>query len=369
MTIKNIPKLCVFIGAGGVGKTTLSAAYAAALANQGYSVGLISIDPAKRLHNAFQVTSLEDKGTEIPIPNSKGKLIASIIHLEVSLKRWVHELNLNEDQKIKLFNNPYFIALSEKIATSIDTLAGIRIAEWMEMYPDTQYLIIDTAPGLHAIDFISKPEKVLHFLDSKMVDWLKWFVEENKLSKQPVMTRFIKLGAKKILDGLSVIGGKGFLLQFGEFLISIDTLILRSIERLKYSHKLIFSQSCHFFLVSSVRNDSLDIAIYIEQELKNMELNIQNFILNKCISETFWSEDNVQELLIEDHSKPTDFKNYFSNFIVNYYHQQNKIKKNWSSRSNVRKVPFFSFMEESKQFQILNLIEIGNFLIHKENEK
>lgn len=46
-------RLHVFVGGGGVGKTTLSAGYALALAQSGKRVGLLGIDPAKRLQSAL----------------------------------------------------------------------------------------------------------------------------------------------------------------------------------------------------------------------------------------------------------------------------------------------------------------------------
>lgn len=84
------------------------------------------------------------------------------------------------------------------MATAIDTLAAIRVAEWLEQYPDTEELVIDTAPGIHAIDFIAKPEKVSLFLDSKIIDWVKWFVGSAN-EKQSFVARAFKSGAKKLL--------------------------------------------------------------------------------------------------------------------------------------------------------------------------
>ena len=45
-------RLLPIVGSGGVGKTTLSAAIALHLAQQGNQVALITIDPALRLANA-----------------------------------------------------------------------------------------------------------------------------------------------------------------------------------------------------------------------------------------------------------------------------------------------------------------------------
>ncbi len=56
----NVPQLldgrriCICVGAGGVGKTTTSAAIALGMAARGMKVAVVTIDPAKRLANAFR---------------------------------------------------------------------------------------------------------------------------------------------------------------------------------------------------------------------------------------------------------------------------------------------------------------------------
>ena len=58
-------RLHVLLGAGGVGKTTLAAGYAVALARAGGRVGLLGIDPARRLSGALGLT-LADREVVVP---------------------------------------------------------------------------------------------------------------------------------------------------------------------------------------------------------------------------------------------------------------------------------------------------------------
>src|ERR1700722_818608 len=51
-------QVCVCVGAGGVGKTTVSAALALGLAMEGRKVVVISIDPARRLASALGLQEL-----------------------------------------------------------------------------------------------------------------------------------------------------------------------------------------------------------------------------------------------------------------------------------------------------------------------
>src|SRR6202044_981043 len=54
-------RVCVCAGAGGVGKTTTSAAVALGMAARGARVAVVTIDPARRLANALGLETLENE--------------------------------------------------------------------------------------------------------------------------------------------------------------------------------------------------------------------------------------------------------------------------------------------------------------------
>src|SRR5437588_9699122 len=54
-------RVCVCAGAGGVGKTTTSAAIALGMAARGGKVAVVTIDPAQRLANALGLQELQNE--------------------------------------------------------------------------------------------------------------------------------------------------------------------------------------------------------------------------------------------------------------------------------------------------------------------
>jgi anion-transporting ArsA/GET3 family ATPase len=58
-------RVIVCVGAGGVGKTTTSAALALGLALRGQKVAVVTIDPARRLASALGLTELPSEPTRI----------------------------------------------------------------------------------------------------------------------------------------------------------------------------------------------------------------------------------------------------------------------------------------------------------------
>ena len=58
-------RVCVCAGAGGVGKTTTSAAVALGMAARGARVAVVTIDPARRLANALGLHELDNEPTRV----------------------------------------------------------------------------------------------------------------------------------------------------------------------------------------------------------------------------------------------------------------------------------------------------------------
>lgn len=320
-TMKNIspaqvPRLHLFLGAGGVGKTTLSAGFALALAQQGRHVGLMSIDPAKRLQGALGLSELPETGALIDLPNCSGTLRASVLHIGDSLKRWVAEAGLSPAAQEQLFANSLFRALAERLATATDTFAAVRMAEWPERESGLTDLVVDTAPGIHAIDFLSKPEKLSAFLDGKLIEWLKWFAQEQQQSSG-LLQRIVKGGARKIIEGLSELGGQRFILHFAEFLILLDEVFARMMTRLNFAGHWLRSPETHCYIVTSVRYDAVQVASELSRTLKSLKLKVGQVIINRAFPEELRADSGFSESLRQLRQQDASFfANYLENFII-----------------------------------------------------
>lgn len=281
-------KVVVFLGAGGVGKTTLSAAFAVHQARLGKRVGLLSIDPAKRLKTALGVENLPDEGLSIPLdslPGAKGSLIASSLDVNAALRLWVQEVGMPKESQDVLFASSLFKALSERLATATDTFAAARLAQWLEQSPAFDLLVVDTAPGLHALDFLIKPEKLAAFVDSKLTDWLKWFAAGGTDPKLGWIQKMVRGSAKMVLEGLAQIGGRGFIISFGQFLILLDQVFARMLQRLEKAVEWLRGPQCAMVVVCAPREDSVRVAKSLVSRLSELRMKPVKVILNRCYSQ------------------------------------------------------------------------------------
>lgn len=165
------PQVVICAGGGGVGKTTTSAALALALARQGRTALIVTIDPARRLAGAMGV-SITDKVTQVPLPDASGRLYALMPDPRRSLRTFVEHLFAEEPEaKERLLQNRLYVGLS-------DAVAGIHELLAMNLVADAasrgvfDVVVIDTAPSRHAIDFVTYPARLGALLGGRRVAWL-----------------------------------------------------------------------------------------------------------------------------------------------------------------------------------------------------
>lgn len=363
---KKIPRLHLFLGAGGVGKTTLSAGFAIALAQQGRHVGLMSIDPAKRLQGALGLDELPESGAQIELPNCTGSVRASVLHIGESLKRWVNEAGLSKAAQERLYENQLFRALAERLATATDTFAAVRMAEWPEREEGLTDLVVDTAPGIHAIDFLSKPEKLSAFLDGKLIEWLKWFAQENN-TQTSFIQRVVKGGARRVLDGLSELGGQRFMLHFAEFLILLDEVFARMMTRLNFAGHWLRSSETHCYVVTSVRYDAVQVAWELSRTLKTLKMKPGQIIINRAFPEALRNDPAFTDALEKMRQQEDDsfFANYLDNFIIVQRRVQEQLGRGAQS---VITLPVAEHLDAHSALRLDDLASLGHRILENSGD-
>lgn len=171
-------KRCVIVcGGGGVGKTTTAAGLAIASTRVRKKVLVVTIDPAKRLAEAFGFTqrALEEGGEPILLSaDSKRALgIAEDVELSVGILNPKYVLEqiiaqtLSPVQAESLKKTMLYAQLSEMVYG----LQEYTAYEWVtRMIKDSAYdlIVLDTPPSFHAKDFFLVPGKIKNLMESKV---------------------------------------------------------------------------------------------------------------------------------------------------------------------------------------------------------
>lgn len=273
-------RLHVLLGAGGVGKTTLAAGYALALARSGRRVGLLGIDPSRRLHDAL---GLELGDVEADVPGAPG-LRAAILHPQQALRRWAAVDLPDAGALDALEHNPFFGALSDRLASAIDVLAAARIAEWAQADPGLQELVVDTAPGGSAVDFLRYPHDVESLLNGTLIRWLRLAASAGSLS-------VLRFGARRVLGAFGRIAGVGLIAQLADFFALATAPLQRLLDRLVVAQRWLAEESTELLLVTSPRDFEAQGARLLAQALEGHGLRARAIIVNRA-----WPAGVVSEL-------------------------------------------------------------------------
>ncbi len=171
--------LLVFLGSGGVGKTTLAASCAVAAAYAGRRVMLLTIDPAKRLADALGLDELHDQTRPVVLPAvgtqpAQGSLHAAMLETQHSFDELIRRLTVDDLERRELIlQNRVYKAFSRTLARSHAYVAMERL--YAEIQTGSYDLIVlDTPPTQHALDILDAPGHLSRFLeDSTLTGFLQ----------------------------------------------------------------------------------------------------------------------------------------------------------------------------------------------------
>lgn len=210
----------IVTGAGGVGKTTLSAALASSIAARGLSTLVLTIDPAKRLADALGIGELDDTPTQI---DGSKYMWAAMLDASASWEAIIHRY-ADPEVGARLLANPYFRAIADRFPAAQSYAAGERMAEYIES-KRFDVIVVDTPPSGGGIDFYQAPSMANDLISGKL---LKWLTGSN-LPGRGLIYRFTAKPILRIADG--VLGGP-MLSEVTDFLLDIrtmyDTISVRS---------------------------------------------------------------------------------------------------------------------------------------------
>jgi len=163
-----VTKLSFFIGKGGVGKTTVSAAYAVhqALRHKNDSVLLLSSDPAHSLADIFE-QRLGDKPKPIRLPGGH-KLHALQVDAEKRFRAFVEQ---HKQEMLSIIESGSIFSRRDVEPLLNATLPGMaEMSAVLAIHDALQsgrydHIVVDTAPFGHTLRLFSLPEQFLRFVD------------------------------------------------------------------------------------------------------------------------------------------------------------------------------------------------------------
>ncbi len=159
-------KMVVYLGTGGVGKTSVAAATGVAQARAGLRTLVLTIDPALRLRTALRLRpGLLEQPVDLD-PEPAGELWAALLDVRATLDEAV-KLYAPKGLAQPILTHPIYATIADSLVGMQELMAVERIDQLSRR--GFSNIVIDTAPSRHAMEFLDKPMYFAELAGSNLV--------------------------------------------------------------------------------------------------------------------------------------------------------------------------------------------------------
>jgi len=283
MTISRLireKRVVVCCGAGGVGKTTVSAAMALAAARAGRRVLVITIDPSRRLaetlgvdRDLVEAVALSPERARAVGIEEPGRLSTWMLDPQRISNRVVKRLSSDPAKVQVLLENRVYKNITAMIAGMQEYTAVEALHEFVTS-GKYDLVILDTPPSRNALRFLDAPSRAGTFLDRRI---FRLFVpgEEN----------LIRQAASRIIEKvLDITLGEGARKELQEFFQLFEGILLHLNRNQGEMKRFFAGDEISFVLVVSPTQAAVEEAFYFEQKTRELELPLAGFVLNRSLA-------------------------------------------------------------------------------------
>jgi anion-transporting ArsA/GET3 family ATPase len=271
------------VGAGGVGKTTIAAALALEGARRGRRAVVITIDPARRLADALGVAELDNEPRLLPAARlaelgvtGDGTLSAMMLDMKRTFDELVERFAPDLETRERILANPIYEHVSDALAGSAEYSAMEKVYELTER-DDFDLIVVDTPPSQHALDFLDAPQRLLEFLDSRIVQLLV----HPAFAAGRFSLRLFQRGTHRILQVLEKVSGVGFLEDLSDFLLAFEGMSEGFARRAREVRSLLVGPEAGFVLVSGPSQRAVVDATRFFDRLHEGGVPVAGMVLNR----------------------------------------------------------------------------------------
>jgi anion-transporting ArsA/GET3 family ATPase len=292
-------QICICAGAGGVGKTTTSAAIAMGMAAQGLKVAVLTIDPAKRLANSLGLSELGNEARQVDPERfaehgleMRGELWAMMLDAKRTFDELIERHASDERTRDAVLTNRIYQELSNAVAGSQEYMAMEKLYE-LQQEERYDLLVLDTPPTRNALDFLDAPERLSRFVDSRS---LQLVMRPGRLG-----LKVFGRGTGMLFSVLKRVTGVDLLQDLSEFFASFGDMAEGFRERAARTSELLADRRTTFLLVTSPRRDAIDEAIFFHRRLRERRLPFGGVVVNRmstlALEDEEVDEDELEALL------------------------------------------------------------------------
>jgi len=275
-------EVIVCCGSGGVGKTTVSAALAAAIASSSdRRVMVLTIDPARRLASALGMTGIgadpvavsASRLREAGLP-LRGQLVAAMLDQKSVWDRMVERYSPDRQVARRILRNRFYQGISDAFVGSHEYAAMEAL---YELHEEGEYdcLVVDTPPSRSALDFLEAPERVSDFVGARLLSWL---AHPSRLGFHAM-----NLAAAPLLHIADRLLGSEVLGELGDFVGDLQTLYGGVQQRARAVGRRRPSPRVGFVVVTTLEAPAFVEAQHFATKLRELSMPLRAVVVNRVL--------------------------------------------------------------------------------------
>jgi anion-transporting ArsA/GET3 family ATPase len=269
-------RVCVCGGSGGVGKTTTSAAIALGMAQRGLKVGVVTIDPARRLANALGLDELGNEPRRVDPAHVgaqvSGELWAMMLDSKRTFDELIETVAPDAERADSIKANRVYRELSGAVSGSQEFTAVAKLYE-LQRDGDFDLLVLDTPPSRNAMDFLEAPGRLTSFLDGSA---LRTLIRPTGLGM-----RVLGRGASPLLGAMRRITGLDLLGDLQTFFGLLGSMTEEFSARATQVERMLRSDTTAFVLVTAATEPAVEEAIWFARSLEEGGLRFAGVVANR----------------------------------------------------------------------------------------
>lgn len=267
--------ILVCTGAGGVGKTTTSAALALRAAESGRRVIVCTIDPARRLAQSLGLDHLGNVPHRVPDVRGTGELWAMTLDMKRTFDEMIRDMT-SEERAQSIFSNPFYRHISSTLAGTQEYMAMEKL--W-ELHEEGRWelIVIDTPPTRSALDFLDAPRRLSDFLEGRFLRVLLWpYMKAGRTG-----LRVINFGTRAVLKTVTRITGSELFTDVAAFFQSFEGMYESFKTRAVRVRELMSARRTGFVIVTSPTETTMREARYFADRLRAEQMPLGGIIVNR----------------------------------------------------------------------------------------
>ena len=264
-------RIIVCCGSGGVGKTTTAAALAVEGARQGRRTCVVTIDPARRLADAFGLDSLSNTPSRVD-GAWPGELWALMLDTKSTFDAAVMRYARDEAQAQAIQESRLYRNLRDALSGTQEYMAVEKLYQ-LHQEGGFELIVVDTPPTRRAVDFLNAPRHLTRLLDNPA---FRMLVMSSRAS-----LRTVAIAAQVSAKAISKIVGAEMVLDTVVFLRAFEGMEAGIRNRSNRVLELFADPSTAFVLVVAPRQDAIDEGQFFVALLGQSNIPVQALIVNR----------------------------------------------------------------------------------------